>query len=564
MTSSAGRRPLPRRLAALATTLLAAWALLGALATPARAHSLLQTAIPADGAALDAAPFEVRLTFNERISASIGALRIYDDTGEQVDAGDASTADGDPSTLRVRLRDGLGDGTYVATFAVTSADAHPVRGAIVYSVGEAAAADDAELAAIFARAQDGDRVLAATASSLRGVVYAGGLLAVGGTIFLLWVAGRDAADRARLRRIVRAGAVVCAATTVLALGVQGALLSGLGTRALADPAVVGRVLATSFGRSAGVRLAGLALLLATLPGVWSRARVIASGAGAAAVIASFALTGHTANAEPRWLVVGANLSHTLAAATWFGGLVLLVVALRGLRAGGDARDGGRLVARFSTLATAAVLLVTVAGTALAWSEVRALRALTSTTYGWTLVAKITVVAGVLALGAYNNRRLVPAIARGVGGAWPLLQRTLRYEVAGIVVVLALTGFLVNLVPARSEAGVTGPFSETIALSEEYDVMVTVDPNRAGRNELHLYLLGADGRPAEAARELTLGLSLPSNDIATIERTPEIAGPGHWLLSGPELSIPGQWNLEVRARVSDFDELTVDVPLRVNA
>lgn len=171
--------------------MLAAVALLGVLAEPADAHSLLQTAIPGDGAALEAAPLEVRLTFNEPISASIGALRVYDETGEQIDAGDASTADGDPRTVRVRLRDGLGGGTYVATFAVTSADAHPVRGAILYSVGEAAGDDDAELAAIFARA-------------------------------------------------------------------------------LADPAVVGRVLATSFGRSAGVRLAGLALLHATLPGVWSR------------------------------------------------------------------------------------------------------------------------------------------------------------------------------------------------------------------------------------------------------------------------------------------------------
>lgn len=558
MTSPAGRR-----LAALATTVLAAWALLAVPAAPAQAHSLLQTAIPADGAVLDAAPFEVRLTFNERITASIGALRVYDATGEQVDAGDAGLADGDPSTVRVRLRDGLGEGTYVATFAVTSADAHPVQGAVLYSVGEAAAADDAELAAIFARARAGDRWLAATASVLRGVVYGGSLLAVGAAIFLLWIAGPAGVDRPRLRRIVRAGGVLAAAATLVAVGVQGALLSGLGARALADPAVLGRVLATSFGRSSGVRLAGIAVLVAALPGVWSRARVAASAAGAALVIVSFALTGHTANAEPRLLVVAADLSHTLAGAVWFGGLVALVVALRRRRAGADAAEGGRLVARFSTLATGAVVLVTVAGSALAWSEVRALRALTSTTYGWTLVAKLTVVAGVLALGAYNNRRLVPAIARGSTNAWTLLQRTLRYEVAGIVVVLALTGFLVNLVPARSEAGVTGPFSQTVALSDEYDVTITVDPNRAGRNELHLYLLGADGRPADAARELTLGLSLPSSDIATIERTPEVAGPGHWLLSGPELSIAGQWNLEVAARVSDFDVLTADIPLRVN-
>jgi putative copper export protein len=360
------------------------------------------------------------------------------------------------------------------------------------------------------------------------------------------------------------GAALAVATTVLAVGVQGALLSGLGIRALADLTVIRGVLVTSFGVSALVRLAGLAVLLVALPRLWGRGPTVASGLGAAAVIISFALTGHTISTEPRWLVVAANLSHTVAGAAWFGGLVLLAVALRGRRAADDAAGGGRLVARFSGVASVAVVLVTVAGTALAWSEVRALRALTSTTYGLTLLAKVALVAAVVALGAYNNRRLVPAVARRAEGGWDALRRTVRYEVVGIVAVLGLTGFLANLVPARTEAGVSGPYSETVDLGGDYDLTVTVDPNRAGTNEVHLYLLREDGRPSDAAREVTLELSLPANDIAPIERTPQVAGPGHWLLTGPELSIPGQWDLEVTARVGDFEQLTAAVPIRVNA
>jgi copper transport protein len=291
--------------------------------------------------------------------------------------------------------------------------------------------------------------------------------------------------------------------------------------------------------------------------------VIGAGLGAAAVIASFALTGHAATTDPRWLVVGADLAHTLAGAAWFGGLVLLLVALRRRRAVDDPVGGGRLVARFSTLATGAVLLVAVAGSGLAWAQVRTLRALTGNVYGWTLLAKVALVVAVLAVGLYNNRRLVPAIARGTNKAWRILRRTVRYEVVGLVAVVALTGVLTNLRPAAVAEGVTGAFSTEAQLGEDYRVNLTVDPNRAGDNEVHLYLLGADGRPADVARELTLRLSLPAQDIGPIEREPVVAGPGHWQLNGSELSIPGEWVVGVTARVSDFEQLSAEIPVPVN-
>lgn len=66
------------------------------------------------------------------------------------------------------------------------------------------------------------------------------------------------------------------------------------------------------------------------------------------------------------------------------------------------------------------------------------------------------VAAVLGVAGYNNRRLVPAIRRAGAGAWERLRTTVCLEVAGIVAVLLVTAVLVNLTPARTEAGVTGP------------------------------------------------------------------------------------------------------------
>lgn len=555
-------RALPYRLAALVAAALLAVAFLALSAPPAEAHALLESTSPSDGQTVDTPPAEVVLQFAEPVTASFGAVRVYDGTGAQLATGDVDAVDGDPSRLRIPLPDEIADGTYVTTWAVTSADAHPIEGAFVFNVG-AAAADQGAVEAIFARARAGDVPLALGASLLRAVVYAGTLLAAGGAAFLYWVHDRKAAERPALVRIAVVAAAVAVAGTVVGLAVQGALLSGRGLAGLVDPRLLGAVLGTSYGASALVRLAGLVVLLAGLPRLGRRAGLPLTAIGGLVALGSFALTGHTATTQPRWLVVAADLSHTLAAAAWFGGLVLLVVALRRRRADDDAVGGARLVARYSSLATVAVGLVSVAGLTLAWAQVRALRALTSTTYGWTLVAKVALVVVVLAVGAYNNQRLVPAIRRGAERAWPILSRTVRLEVAGLVVVLAITGVLTTIRPARSEAGVGEPFSQYVDLGEDYQVNLTVDPNVAGDNQMHIYLLGDDGRPADAASELTLGFTMPANDIAPIERTPSPVGPGHWTMSGPELSIPGPWLIRVDARVSEFELLSAEVPVTVN-
>lgn len=617
-----------------ALLLLTSLALLG-LGRPAAAHAVLQETVPADGASLDSPPDEVVLRFNEPVGAGLGAIRVYDTTGEQVDAGDASNAVDDATVLRVGMPDDLARGTYVATWTATSADSHPIRGAFVFDVGGGAGADDEVVAAIFAQATDSDVGSGVAAAVGRWLVYAGALLAVGGLVFLLAVHDRREDDRRLLTRPVQGGALVGLVATVVGVGIQGALLTGLGPAAMVDPTVLGEVLGSSYGLSAGVRLLGLVVLLVAVPRLWRPAAATVSGVGAATVLGSFALTGHTASTEPRWLVTLADVAHTAAGAAWFGGLVLLLLALRRRRLEDDPVAGARLVARYSSLATGAIALVAVAGTALSVLQVRAPSALVSTTYGWTLIAKLVVVGLVVAAGAYNHNRLVPLIAgtrtrtrrrarvrvtasapqpvavasavgnpgagavatlprpddpagvdeappadsiAGSGGtapppstpapppaaseAWGRLARTVRLEVIGIVVVLAITAVLVTIVPARTEAGLTGVFSEYAPMGDEYQVNLTVDPNQAGENELHLYLLSATGQPVDIDGDLTMAFSLPENQIAAIERTPTIAGPGHWTMDGNELSIPGTWTVEVVARVSDFEQLTAEVEVPV--
>jgi copper transport protein len=218
-----------------------------------------------------------------------------------------------------------------------------------------------------------------------------------------------------------------------------------------------------------------------------------------------------------------------------------------------------MVAAFSGIAAVALVGVASAGFGLAWSQVRTLDALTSTHYGQLLIAKVSVVALVAALGAWNRVRLVPALDRAPTAAGTRLRRTVGFEAAALLGAVAVTGVLVQVTPAR--ASIAAVFSETVPLGDG-SVNIVIDPPRVGETSIHLYVLDAGGRPLEADA-LTVELSLPAADIGPLEREPFTAGPGHFQLDSSDLSIAGNWTITVDARLDRFDEASasIEVPIR---
>lgn len=553
---------LPRSLACLAT--LACWLLvLGA--APASAHASLAGTTPADGATVEQVD-EVVLEFDEAVSAPPGGLRVFDASAERVDTGTARSLD--DRTVAIDLEPGLPDGDHIVTWRVVSADGHPIRGAFVFSVGLGGDVDDELVARLFA---GGDGVVVGVLAAVtRAVGYAGTLLAGGALAYLLWVA-RDDRERRRAGGQARRGAVAGAAAALLTVPLQAMTITGFGPLEALSSDVLGPVVASPTGYAALMR----AVLLGVVA-VLALRRSTAAGALSGLAVLSFALEGHTRTVEPMAVLVAADVVHLAAAALWFGGLVVLVPALRDRSLDDDPVAAAGLVSRYSGLAALAVVAVTVAGAAMSWVLVRDLRALTSTPYGWVLLAKLALALVVIAIGLVNNRRLVPAVARAAGpdtggdpvgeaarDGWARLRQVTRVEVGLMVAVLAVTGFLVNVRPAAEAAGVTGVFETTASVTDELSLNLVVDPNRAGDNQIHLYLLDATGRPSDDVEDVLLRLSLPERDIGPIERETFVAGPGHWQLNGPELSIPGGWVIDVVVRVDRSSAETVSVPVVVN-
>jgi putative copper export protein len=143
-----------------------------------------------------------------------------------------------------------------------------------------------------------------------------------------------------------------------------------------------------------------------------------------------------------------NPLHVLGASLWIGTLFVLLVAgigelSRPTISAVDREEGVATIVRsFSALALGGASLLVLSGLVTAWKHLNPFAALWTTPYGYVLLAKLTVVAGVFALGAWNWKRVGPALGRDGGAA--MIRKTARAELALAGVVLLLTGILVNV------------------------------------------------------------------------------------------------------------------------
>ncbi len=594
----------------IATLALVAFA---AGAPPASAHAVLLGSSPTDGEVLTERPGEVVLRFNEPVDLPPGAIVVLDPAEARWDEGAPGRVDDDRRTARVALGD-LPAGTYLVSWQVISADGHPLRGSFTFRydppapepepepepepappAGDPGAPatglddpaielDDDALAALEARARAGaDTSVGVLAGLSRFAVYAGTLLLVGSVAFLvaLWPAGRAAR---RSWHLVWGAWAATVAGSIGIVAMNGPAMVAGGLSDVLDVELLRATLETRSGSFWGARLLLLVLaapLLHTLQArdpqddlpLWWWGVATAVGAGLLAVPA---LSGHAVSGRWVRLAVPADIVHLGAAAVWLGGLTLLgAVALR-VERGDEARA---LLVRFSTLATWCIAAVVATGAFQSWRQVGSLDGLTSTAYGRLLLAKLAVFAGVLAVAAYNNRRVrrlapaaprrepLPVSAAPAGSAAAstpgeeAVRRAAWLEVGLAVGVLAVTAALVNAVPARAEAAL--PVERTLR-AEEVVVDLVVIPARTGVNELHFYALEPRGGPLDV-EALTATIDLPAEGLGPLDVpiSPIPLGPGHYMARAAEIPEAGTWRLEVTVelRTGEVVRLRTDLPVR---
>jgi copper transport protein len=160
------------------------------------------------------------------------------------------------------------------------------------------------------------------------------------------------------------------------------------------------------------------------------------------------MAGHAGTRSPNGVLISGDTLHVVSMSCWLGGLAVLLIVVPGAIRVLGPQDRTRLLAgvvgRFSRLATVAVALLLLSGIVQSVALVGSVPALVETAYGRLVLAKIALFLALIALGAYNQRRLLPRLfALAAGGREPgstatVLRRSVALEVAFALIVLAVT------------------------------------------------------------------------------------------------------------------------------
>ncbi|MFI9601821.1 copper resistance CopC/CopD family protein [Streptomyces sp. NPDC052043] len=156
-----------------------------------------------------------------------------------------------------------------------------------------------------------------------------------------------------------------------------------------------------------------------------------------------------------------------------------------------------------------------------------------------------------------------------------LRRSVLLEAGIAVVLLAVATVLTQTEPGRTETEAKTATSASssssspsgagaVTLDLPYDtggkdgkgvVRIDIDPARVGGNDLHIFALGPNGRLHDVA-ELKIAFTLATKNIGPLPVNPEHIVTGHWVASGVQIPMAGDWQVAVTVRTSDIDQVTV--------
>jgi len=567
----------------------AAWAFAPIAAGGAAAHAGFVRSAPVAESALDQPPARVTIWFTEPLDRDYSRIEVLNALGGRVDNGDTTVDPSDATAMSVTLRP-LANGTYtVAWRNLSTVDGHSVRGSYVFSVGELVAEQPVA-------APDEPLIQSPAEPFLRWGVLLGIMAIVGGAGFSALVTapallGTKSPQRMRrLGRLLldRTTALVWAGVFLLLVSSVAQLLVQAGNARDVSPlaALFGPAFSFAAGTEWGnnwllrvVFVCGIAVALAAtgrLPFVMrspttskaasadreglGRLAVLLLGAG---VLMTISRTSHAAaTAGISGPAIATDYIHLVASALWVGGLFHFALAahaiLRDMQGQNRRAAVSAMMPRFSAIAVLATGTLIITGLYSAWAQVTVIPALQAP-YGLTLVAKVALVAGMLALGALNLLWVRPRLKRD-DGAPGLLRRAVMAEAAIGVVVLISVGFLTSLEPARqvaSREGLGGPgslkYRETV---EGTAIDIEVGPGRVGRNTVAVRLADTLGNPVDNASLVNVRVAYPGADLGEEFAQARNAGGGEYVLDGRIISIAGAWQVEVEVvRPGAFDART---------
>lgn len=538
--SQQGRRAVGAALVALVALVLLP-------ASPVSAHAVLQSSTPAANSVLENSPPEIVLDFDEEVEANLAQIQLFDAKSHRVKLGSAHQ--GDDASIVTASVPKLSNGLYAVIWRVTSADGHVVDGAFSFQIGAGASGSGQQLIDSV-RAGGNDTALEWWYGIARFLSITGAILLVGSGWWALQ-GPLHAIERRGVRRLLHIGGAAMLLGSLAAFGFFSAQVVGGGPGEAFSPANWSDAAGANTGRMLLVRsltavvLVGLLLAVAARRTLWWR--VVAVLAAVVAVV-SFGASGHPNSLSPRALWIALDALHLAGIATWIGGLFLLAVVGRAAR---GQPEGERVAARFSFAASVAVPVIVATGVAQTLKLTGGLDDVTATDWGRLLLAKVVVIAILLAIAGVSRWLLQ---REGAGS----LGRTLVAETALGLVVVGLAAGMVAQAPRP--AAPSRPYAATITASGVL-ASVSISPGHVGSNEVHI-LITPPGGSLTPVSGATARVQLASAGIPFAPVTLQQEGPNHY--SGSiTFSRGGDWDFELVVQVTPSQsallKTTVSIP-----
>ncbi|MGX7678993.1 CopD family protein [Jatrophihabitans sp. DSM 45814] len=244
------------------------------------------------------------------------------------------------------------------------------------------------------------------------------------------------------------------------------------------------------------------------------------------------------------------IGHLVGSAVWIGGLVGLVALFVRGGVAADARASFWPVAirRFSAVALISVATLTLSGLWLYWVHVAGLNQLVTTLYGRTLLVKLIVFGGLLALGAFNQFWLMPQIdgLRSTGEDRSLTRILLSHFRATIAIEVVLGLLVLFIAPllsgsARNQAFQASPAALTRTASAAGN-KVSLTPSGLQPGLID-YTIAVDS--AVAPQLVSVGFGSTKLGVAEQQVAATRIGPDLYRVSGYYTPAVGNWQVSVR-------------------
>lgn len=564
-------------------SLLLVWAL---FPTVAEAHSALVDSTPAANAVLNTSPGEIRLEFSNDLRPEFSVIQLLDADGRTIQTF-PSHAGSDLHELILPLPHQVPDGTYTVQWNIVSADdGHPGAGYFPFTIGTQAPVATANLAVTPPVRQP--------LISLRSIAVWLDFLGIAGVVgvWLAWwltiVPGLDPLSTALQQRIaggIRRLVFAALGVTLVAAGllvlVDTAVASGSGPLKYCTTIVSGSpngatsitpwdtLINTWDGRLIAVQLGVLVVLvLLTRPmSTWFGPNTVRRSSTfivGAVFLLTRALSGHAADqADGRPAAITADWLHLVSASFLIAGPAALVLVLWLARSAGT---GTRLTVRSLILprlvtgVIAALIILGLTGTYLAGLDVGNQVALRGTTYGRALTLKL----------------LLLAIALVMVGSWIIATRMRRAGQRGYALwipsvvgptfgagLLFISAGLISLPTARDV--LTFASGHPVFQIEQDGMVATLQltPGTAGLNRYTVDIEPDAGPlPADAQVVILAAQSevLDGQREIALQRQP--GGNRRYEAVGSDLSVVGDWTLQLRVRQPNQADWHASIPLNV--